>query len=123
MNLTSNIKTFAGQFDTYNENVKRKITKALETSAIMVQETAKRSFRSKEERSWPGSLPRVQTGILRNSIMREVSENEAAVFTNTEYASDVEFGTSQTWPHPFLFPALEANRNKILDQLKGALSE
>lgn len=82
----------------------------------------------------------VNTGELRNSITHEVNGTEAIVGTNTSYAPYIEFGTGifssegngrQTpwsfqdvqghWhttigqhPQPFLNPALDENRSKII---------
>lgn len=49
----------------------------------------------------------VDTGYLRNSIQTEIEDDGyyARIFTATEYASFVEFGTSKQHAHPFLFPA------------------
>ncbi len=64
----------------------------------------------------------VDTGRLRSSITNrlEVEENQLVgiVGTNVEYASFQEFGTSKMPAHPFLFPALEANKSRIKDLLK-----
>ncbi len=64
----------------------------------------------------------VDTGRLRASITNrlDVEENQLVgiVGTNVSYASFQEFGTSKMPAHPFLFPALESNKNKIKDLLK-----
>lgn len=64
----------------------------------------------------------VDTGRLRASITNrlDIEENHLVgiVGTNVDYASFQEFGTSKMAAHPFLFPALESNRNKIKDLLK-----
>lgn len=91
----------------------------------------------------------VGTGELRNSITHEVEGTEAIVGTNTEYAPYVEFGTGifssmgdgrQTpwsyqdveghWhttigqqPQPYLNPALDENRSKIVDLFKEELKK
>ncbi len=63
-----------------------------------------------------------KTGRLRSSITNrlEIEGDQliGIVGTNVEYASFQEFGTSRMRAHPFLFPALESNRNKIKDLLK-----
>lgn len=38
--------------------------------------------------------------------------------TNVEYAKIIELGNSRQPPYPFLFPAVESNRDKIIDVLK-----
>lgn len=67
-------------------NVKESARKGLERGAKKIQKNAK-------------SLAPVKTGHLRNSIKTksEISQDgvKAEVFTNTEYAPYVEFGTGQ----------------------------
>lgn len=91
----------------------------------------------------------VSTGNLRRSITHEINGNEGIIGTNVEYAPYVEFGTGlfatdgngrdtpwkyQTadgqWyttkgqkPQPFLGPALELNKDKILDIFIQAIQE
>lgn len=64
----------------------------------------------------------VDTGRLRSSITNrlEVEENQLVgiVGTVVEYASFIEHGTVKMNAKPFLFPALEANKNKITELLK-----
>ena len=67
----------------------------------------------------------VDTGVLVKSITPELEtvnfkEVTAVVFTNVEYAIPVEFGTFQTRPYPFLFPALIANQRKLLEMVARA---
>ena len=53
-------------------------------------------------------------GNLRSSIThRVVSDEEARVGTNVEYAPYVEQGTSKMAAQPFLRPALDGNRARI----------
>jgi len=56
-----------------------------------------------------------QTGTLTRSITPQLTKVrfkiiEAQVFSNVEYAPNVELGTGKTQPYPFLFPALQANQ-------------
>ncbi|MCK5601957.1 HK97 gp10 family phage protein [Candidatus Pacearchaeota archaeon] len=113
----------------------KKIQKALKTSALLVERTAKQ-------------IVVVRTGTLKRSIIsdwygsgkvRQVSSSEkttnvkgksisvqagesvadvqtkqtAVVGTNVEYAPYVELGTSKTSAKPFLRPALHSNMTKI----------
>ena len=53
-------------------------------------------------------------GNLRSSIThRVVSDEEARVGTNVDYAPWVEGGTSKMAAQPFLRPALDENENRI----------
>jgi HK97 gp10 family phage protein len=89
-------------------------------------------------------------GALRRSITSKVENNEGIVFTTLEYAPYVEYGTglfaeggngrkdvpwryqddkgewhttSGMKPHPYLRPALEDNREKILEIFKEDITE
>ena len=112
------------------------IQKPLEQACLLVENQAKEN------------AP-VQTGYLRRSITHEINGNEGIIGTNVEYAPYVEFGTGlfategngrqtpwkyQTtdgqWfttkgqkPQPFLGPALENNKQEILDIFKNAIRE
>ena len=56
----------------------------------------------------------VDTGNLRSSITHKVvSDEEARVGTNVEYAPWVEGGTSKMAAQPFLRPALDNNKSRI----------
>jgi len=68
----------------------------------------------------------VDTGRLRASISHVEngfgSNNPSVeVGTNVEYAPAVEFGTSKKPAKPFLFPAFNGNKQKILKELAKAL--
>ena len=89
------------------------------------------------------------TGELRRSIESKVEGLEGTVFTPLEYAPYVEYGTglfaenggrtdvpwrykddegkwhttSGRKPHPYMRPALNENRNKILDLFKEGLTK
>ena len=86
-------------------------------------------------------------GELRNSIQSKVEDNQGIVFTPLEYAPYIEYGTglfaenggrkdvpwsyqddfgewhstSGMKPQPYMRPALNENREKILRVLKGEL--
>ena len=77
------------------------------------------------ERSKPGEPPRKQTGRLRASVTREISEPdlEARVGTNVDYGRYLELGTKRgVLPRPWLRRALAETQtqiNQILSGLKG----
>ncbi len=102
------------------------------------------------ERSAKQKAPK-DTGALRNSIQSEVKKGNASivgvVFTPLEYAPYVEFGTGlfaeeggrkDAWvyqddkgkwhktrgqkPQPYLRPALNENRSKIIEILGGSIN-
>lgn len=64
----------------------------------------------------------VDTGNLRNSIRAEqVSDTEATVGTPVDYAIYPEFGTSRQAAQPYLRPALEQNRQTIIDTVAATI--
>ncbi len=68
----------------------------------------------------------VDTGRLRASISHvenDFGTNNPSVEigTNVEYAQAVEYGTSKKAAHPFLFPAFNSNKQKILKEIARAL--
>jgi HK97 gp10 family phage protein len=64
----------------------------------------------------------VDTGRLRASITNRLDIEDnllvGIIGTNVSYASFQEFGTSKMAAYPFLFPALESNKEKIKNLLK-----
>lgn len=100
------------------------------------------------ERSAKQKAPK-QTGALRASITSDVSGTTGKVYTALEYAPYVEFGTglfaekggrtdvpwwyrdaSGEWhqtsgqhPQPYMRPALDENRDRIMNLLKECLSK
>lgn len=109
------------------------LKEALNESCLLVENTAKEN------------CP-VASGQLRNSITSNVSGEKGEVGTNVEYAPYVEYGTgvfnhgrttpwryqdaSGEWhtttgqkPQPFLVPALDSNRDKILNIFKEKVKE
>ena len=63
-----------------------------------------------------GNPPNTDTGYLANNIYLEIDTDGlgADVESRAEYSEFLEFGTSKMLPRPFLQPALEANRRKII---------
>lgn len=100
------------------------------------------------ERSAKEKAPK-GTGELRRSITSEVNEKQGVIYTPLEYAPYVEYGTglfaeqggrqdvpwnykddegnwhstSGMHPQPFMRPALNENREKIIRVLKEGLSK
>lgn len=62
----------------------------------------------------------VLTGRLRASIssLLDQKSQSAAVYTNVEYASDVEKGTPERKATPYLYPAFNAEMSLLLNGLK-----
>jgi HK97 gp10 family phage protein len=61
----------------------------------------------------------VDTGNLRNSYQtEEVGRAQAVVYTVTEYAPHVEFGTSRMAAQPHLGPSAEAQRPLLIQRIQ-----
>lgn len=61
--------------------------------------------------SAPGEMPAIDTGNLANSVQVEFeTETVAIVFTNADYAANLEYGTMRMAPRPFFVPAAEEVR-------------
>ena len=80
----------------------------LEEAAIIVEGTAVRLVHS------PGAHG---TGNLKGSINREVFADHAEVGTNVEYAEYLEYGTKHMQSWPFMVPAIDENRQKLIKKL------
>ena len=103
-------------------NTDEVVRKSLRDGGKMVQGTAKANCA-------------VDTGQLRNSITTIEAEHSVLIGTNVEHGVYVEFGTGQRgdpsvahrqdWagmaPQPFLGPALESNRKRIITRFTGNL--
>lgn len=124
--LDKEIKDSIAEFRKYDAAVKSKLGMAVAKAAMKVEADAKALFKGRDDDSVYGEPPRVDTGRLRASITHRVSESEnpeAEIGTNVEYAYGLETGTSRTWPHPFLVPALEMNRDDVTEFLGRAMKE
>ena len=69
-----------------------------------------------------GNPPAIDGGTLVNSIKYEYDMAKdifrGEVSAATAYAADLEFGTAKMAARPFMQPALEKSRNKILNKAK-----
>ena len=65
----------------------------------------------------------VKTGNLRARIGREAYPDHVDVGTNVEYGVYQEFGTCKMKAHPFLYPALVENEDKIIEAIKDGVRE
>ncbi len=96
--LNDNVNKFA-------KDINNLIPAALAAGALLIQNDAK------------NKAPYL-TGTLRRSIHTEkVSNTEVKVGTNVEYASYQEYGTSKMAARPYLRPAFDNNRQKVLDKI------
>jgi HK97 gp10 family phage protein len=70
-----------------------------------------------------GQAPNNDTGKLAASIQTEMSADyaTATVGVGAEYASDLEYGTEDMRPRPFMAPALDAYRDRIIESINAAI--
>ena len=73
--------------------------------------------------SAPGQPPASDTGFLVNNIKRKIDADKMGgeIASRAFYSKFLEFGTSKMLPRPFMFPALEKNRQKILKRINQAI--
>jgi len=71
--------------------------------------------------SIPNDPPNTDTGRLVSSVQVEVRADDVYVGTNVEYAPWLEFGTQKMAARPWLFPALERNREAIKGLIAKAM--
>jgi HK97 gp10 family phage protein len=77
----------------------------------------------KHKSSAPGEPPASDTGFLVSNIKRFIDGDGLGgeVRSRAFYSKFLEFGTSKMLPRPFMFPALEKNRQKIITRIKKAV--
>lgn len=63
----------------------------------------------------------VRTGNLMRSIHTEKTDDEVSVGTPVEYAPFVEFGTSKMEAQPYLQPAFEKHKDKIIKNIREVM--
>tara|TARA_R100001086_G_C11723055_1_gene227453 strand:+ start:82 stop:531 length:450 start_codon:yes stop_codon:yes gene_type:complete len=71
--------------------------------------------RRTHQASAPGQAPASDTGNLASQIMvKQIDPDNYEVQSNAFYSPFLEFGTSKMLARPFLFPATERSRPKII---------
>lgn len=115
-------------------------TQAAKKGAILVRNTAVKSIQEKSIgrevirytkggnpknhiAAAEGQAPNTDTGALVKSIQIEITPNGVFVGSGIEYAPALEFGTMTVGARPWLFPALEANKDKIMQAYKDELKK
>lgn len=70
-----------------------------------------------------GDAPNTDTGALVASISAEMDRRkpQATVGSGIKYASFLEFGTKKMEERPFLHPALDKNKNNLVNNVKKVL--
>ena len=124
--FNAQVKEAQAEFRRYSARARSDLDKTVLKYALIVERTAKSVFKGSKDQSVYNEPPRVQTGRLRNSITHRTTRTssgffEAEIGTNVEYATDVEFGTSKTMPHPFLSYAMGMYEKEIEEALIKAV--
>lgn len=97
------------------KTVSNDIEQALVNSALIVERDAKIN------------AP-VDTGLMRSTITHNLGNEDTNnpyvdIISPTEYSKYVEFGTSKQPAQPFLFPAYNNNKQKILKEIAKAMKK
>lgn len=107
------VEQLKSNFKKISKTASNEVEQALINGALMVERDAK-------------IKAPVDTGRLRQSLSYQEenfgSKNPAVkVGTNVDYAPPVEFGTSKMAARPFLRPAFNENKDKILKEIAKAM--
>lgn len=96
----------------------KQLRDGMNKAVLIVENQAKLNVRQE-----PPKHPRVQFGRLISSITSKVEEAgsqiEGQIGTNVYYGKYLEFGTSRHPAYPWLYPAVESSKDKIVEALKG----
>ena len=108
-------KKLAEDFKKIGKEVMKKEEQALLRAALIVERDAKLNA--------PVDTGRLRISISSRVMKKVLQKPYAEVGTNVEYAKSVEFGTSKQSAQPFLFPAYNNNKDKILKELAKAFQK
>ena len=97
--------------------------KSIQTGPKSGRTYEKYNPRRTHKASAPGQPPASDTGFLVNNIKRKIDADKMGgeIASRAFYSKFLEFGTSKMLPRPFMFPALEKNRQKILKRINQAI--
>ena len=103
---------------------KRVIARALQDAAAPVIEAARDNVAVASGRL-RDSLA-ITTKLSKRQRAKHRKQSEAEVFAGTAalpHAHLIEFGTKHHGPQPFMRPAWDANKEKVLEHIKGQLEQ
>lgn len=72
--------------------------------------------------SAPGEPPATDTGKLVSSIVSDAQGTKAWIEARSIYAPWLEYGTRHMVARPFMQPAIEANRQRVGDLIRAAVT-
>jgi HK97 gp10 family phage protein len=106
-------RELAKKFSELRKEAENGLEEALVKSALFVERDAKINA--------PVDTGRMRASISHTNEGFGTDNPSVQVGTNVKYAPAVEFGTSKKPAKPFLFPAFNGNKQKILKELAKAL--
>ena len=120
------------------EETKQKVRDVVERTTIMVHSTAVKKIQTgpktgniytkenptrEHQASREGEAPATDTGRLVSSLQWRVDRDGGAVYSQLDYAGELEFGTPEVAARPFLFPSLEEHAPYFRRELAGVLKK
>ena len=125
-----NLKKVLSQLDTLNKElevpfqevvkgggqlIRTEAIKSIQTGAKTGIVYEKYNPRRTHRASAPGESPASDTGNLVSKIMvKQKDKNTTQVESGADYSAFLEYGTSKMLPRPFLFPAFQKSKDKIV---------
>lgn len=94
------------------QQLEQRLEQKMKEACVLVQDSAKQRC--------PVDTGRLQ-GSLTYQVQKDGNEVEGLVGTNVEYAPYVEAGTSRQTAKPFLKPAGDESRDRILQLFQGLI--
>lgn len=106
----------------------RSIQKGPKTGRIYVRGTSKKGRRKKimHQASAPGQAPATDTGSLASNVTfygRPGRRPAAYVEAEMHYSRDLEYGTRKMAARPFMRPALQRNKAKVIELVRQAAAK
>ncbi len=125
--IVSGAGRLAARLDRLADQVEWAVQAAVEEGAHDLRREARDllDVAGRGEASAPGEPPRRQTGALRDSLTVELAPGRlsARIGTDLETGADLEFGTQDMAPRPWLAPAAENAAPRIQARIKEAVRE
>lgn len=106
-------------------NYENEVERIIDAGANLVRNTAVKSIQQHQSQgatygshtaSTAGNPPNSDTGFLASNIFidKDTDGKGASVESRADYSNALEFGTRKMAARPFMQPALEENRRKII---------